>query len=127
MHLLSLSGSRNHDGQTARIINAVGEGFIKAGGGTTGSIFLPDLKMERCLQCDLDGWGPCRQTQECVIEDDFANLTDKMNLLDASIEVSLVPDYPTMEFAASGGVVNYPVPRAQGVFNDFIVQTTLIV
>jgi hypothetical protein len=28
-----------------------------------------------------------------------------MNLLDASIEVSLVPGYPTMEFAASGGVL----------------------
>ena len=82
MHLLSLSGSRNHDGQTARIINAVCEGFIKAGGGTTESIFLPDLKMERCRQCDLDGWGPCRQTQECVIEDDFANLADKIKAAD---------------------------------------------
>ena len=29
-----------------------------------------------------------------------------MNLLDASIEVSSVPSYPTMEFAASGGVLN---------------------
>jgi hypothetical protein len=29
-----------------------------------------------------------------------------MNLLDASIEVSLAPGYPTLEFAASGGVLN---------------------
>ena len=30
----------------------------------------------------------------------------KMNLLDASIEVSLTPDYSTIAFAASGGVLN---------------------
>jgi hypothetical protein len=29
-----------------------------------------------------------------------------MNLLDATIEVSSAPDYPTLEFAASGGVLN---------------------
>jgi hypothetical protein len=30
----------------------------------------------------------------------------EMNLLAASIEVSLAPGYPTLEFAASGGVLN---------------------
>ena len=31
---------------------------------------------------------------------------DEMNLLEASIEVSLAPCYPTLEFATSGGVLN---------------------
>jgi hypothetical protein len=30
----------------------------------------------------------------------------RLNFLDASIEVSLAPGYPTLEFAASGGVLN---------------------
>jgi hypothetical protein len=29
-----------------------------------------------------------------------------MNLFDASVQVSLAPGYPTIEFAASGGVLN---------------------
>jgi len=33
-------------------------------------------------------------------------LSRKMNLLDASIEVSLLQRYRTKEFAASGGVLN---------------------
>jgi hypothetical protein len=40
----------------------------------------------------------------------------RMNLLDASIEVSLAGNYPTIEFAVTAGVLNpkrekiYPVP-----------------
>jgi hypothetical protein len=34
------------------------------------------------------------------------NRVGEMNLLDASIEVSLAQGYPTVEFAASGGVLN---------------------
>lgn len=81
MNLLAISGSRNHKGQTARLINAVCKGFGQAGG-TTESIFLPDLKLERCRQCDIDGWGPCRRTQKCVIKDDFSAIKKKIKAAD---------------------------------------------
>ena len=84
MKLLAVSGSRNHDGQTARLLTAVCKGFAEAGG-TTESVFLPDLKIERCRQCDPDGWGPCRRTHTCIIEDDFQSLLVKIKSADVLV------------------------------------------
>ena len=77
MKMLTLSGSRNHQGCTAQAINALHEGF-KKGGGTAEAIFLLDLKLERCRQCEIDGWGICRRDGTCIIEDDFAATVDKV-------------------------------------------------
>lgn len=81
MKMLSLSGSRNHQGRTAQAINAMQQGFVK-GGGTAECLFLIDLNLERCRQCEQDGWGICRREGVCLIEDDFASVVDKIKAAD---------------------------------------------
>ncbi len=77
MQALILSGSRNPAGQTAKATKALADG-LQAGGCSTETIFLPELNLERCRQCEDDGWGICRTEGQCVIEDDFASVTDKV-------------------------------------------------
>ena len=84
MRLLVISGSRNHEGQTARAINAICKGFSEVGGKTE-CVFLLDYKLERCRQCDIDGWGPCKRTLRCVIKDDFPALLKKIDTADAVV------------------------------------------
>ncbi len=90
MKMLALSGSRNHQGRTAQAIDALQEGFMKSGG-TAETIFLVDLKLERCRQCELDGWGICRSQGTCIIEDDFASVVEKLKASD--IVVFATPVY----------------------------------
>lgn len=84
MKMLAISGSRNHQGRTAQAIYALQEGFTK-GGGTTECHFLVDLKLERCRQCEADGWGICRREGKCIIEDDFASVVEKIKAADLVI------------------------------------------
>jgi multimeric flavodoxin WrbA len=84
MKILMLSGSKNREGRTARVIEAIGKGVAKAGG-TTESIFLPELTIERCRQCEKDGWGICRREQRCIIEDDFNSIVAKVKVADAVV------------------------------------------
>ena len=81
MHTLILSGSRNPDGQTAKATKALADG-LQAGGCSTETVFLPELNLERCRQCEDDGWGICRSEGQCVIEDDFASVVDKVRAAD---------------------------------------------
>ena len=48
-------------------------------------VFLPALKVERCRQCDAEGWGLCRKEARCVIEDDFAGLVERVRDVDAVV------------------------------------------
>ncbi len=82
MNVLLISGSRNPDGQTASAGNAFAEG-VKDAGGETEVIFLPKLSIERCRQCEDNGWGACRSQGRCVIEDDFAAVVEKIRKADA--------------------------------------------
>ena len=84
MRILVLSGSRNPQGRTARAINAIGEGVSKSGGNMD-VVFLPELKLERCRQCESNGWGICRTEGRCIIEDDFASLVEKVESSDVVI------------------------------------------
>ncbi|MEK7353881.1 MAG: flavodoxin family protein [Chloroflexota bacterium] len=84
MKMLALSGSRNHQGRTAQAINALQEGFIKAGGAAE-RLFLIDLKLERCRQCEIDGWGICRRDGTCIIEDDFDSVVEKIKEADVVV------------------------------------------
>ena len=84
MKALVISGSRSPEGQTARAAGAVMEG-LKASGGQVEQVFLPQMKIERCRQCDEKGWGICRSEGRCVIEDDFASLVEKISAADAVI------------------------------------------
>ena len=84
MKILVISGSRNREGQTARAIKAVQKGISDAKGKSE-VVFLAELKLERCRQCDPDGWGLCRKEGRCVIEDDFASLVVKVKAADVLV------------------------------------------
>lgn len=84
MRMLTLCGSRDHQGRTAQAVSALQSGFMKAGG-IAESLFLIDQKLERCRQCDSDGWGQCRREGTCIIEDDFHTIVDKIESADVVI------------------------------------------
>jgi NAD(P)H-dependent FMN reductase len=84
MQILILSGSRNRRGKTARAIKAIRKGIIGAKGKSE-TIFLPELKLERCRQCEADGWGICRREGRCIIEDDFAEVAEKVKKADVVV------------------------------------------
>lgn len=84
MKLLIISGSRNPQGQTAKAAGALAGGAT-AKGCDTETVFLPTLELERCRQCDDDGWGLCREGKQCVITDAFAALVDKVRQADAVV------------------------------------------
>lgn len=84
MNVLIISGSRNREGQTARCIKAVQQG-VADGKGKSEVIFLPELKLERCRQCDPDGWGLCRKEGRCIIDDDLASIIGKIKATDVLV------------------------------------------
>src|ERR1039457_2022787 len=81
MQVLVISGSRNKQGKTAQAINAVLKGVAKASGKSE-SLYLPEMAIERCRQCNADGWGICRSEGRCIIEDDFASTVEKIKKAD---------------------------------------------
>jgi multimeric flavodoxin WrbA len=84
MKILMLSGSRDRKGRTARAMEAIGKGIAKAGGNYE-TIFLTECAIERCRQCDNDGWGACRREQRCIIEDDFDSVVAKIKAADVIV------------------------------------------
>jgi multimeric flavodoxin WrbA len=84
MKILVLSGSRNPQGKTAKAIESIRKG-VATGGGESECIFLPELKLERCRQCESDGWGLCRKEGGCIIEDDFPSLVEKIKKSDVVV------------------------------------------
>ena len=89
MNIIMLSGSRNREGRTARVLEAIGKGFLSAGGNSE-IIFLPELNVERCRQCNPDGWGICRNEHRCIIEDDFNSVVTKLEAADVAVFASPV-------------------------------------
>jgi multimeric flavodoxin WrbA len=84
MRTLVILGSRNPDGQTARAAAALAAG-AKERGAEVETVFLPQMRVERCRQCDPDGWGQCRREGTCVIEDDFAAIVERVRGADAVV------------------------------------------
>lgn len=84
MKTILICGSRNPNGQTAQAADAVLKGLAKAGASAE-QVFLPTLKVERCRQCDDNGWGLCRKEGRCVIDDDLSGLVEKMRQADAVV------------------------------------------
>ena len=84
MQILVLSGSRNREGQTARAIKAIQKGISDAKGKSE-VLFLTELNLERCRQCDPDGWGLCRREGRCIIEDDFPSIVKKIEAADVVV------------------------------------------
>jgi hypothetical protein len=71
MKIVIISGSKNREGKTARAIETIRKGIAK-GKGESECIFLVEHNLEKCRQCNPDGWGICRSEHRCIIEDDFA-------------------------------------------------------
>jgi len=90
MDVLLLLGSRNPQGQTARAASALLKGATSRGAATE-ALFLPQMTIERCRQCNDNGWGLCRSEGRCVIEDDLAPLMAKMS--EADLVVFATPVY----------------------------------
>ena len=84
MKAVVILGSRNPEGQTARAAGAFVEG-LESAGGEGESLFLPQMTIERCRQCDERGWGLCRKEGRCTIEDDFATVVGKLREADAAV------------------------------------------
>ena len=84
MKVACLSGSRSREGQTARALAALISG-LEAGGARCESLFLPELRLERCRQCNADGWGLCKAEGRCVVDDDLAGLVDRVASADLSV------------------------------------------
>ena len=84
MNILILSGSRNREGQTARAINALCKG-ISDEGASSETLFLTELNLEHCRQCDADGWGLCRREGKCIVEDDFTSIIAKIEAADVVV------------------------------------------
>lgn len=84
MKLLVISGSRNPQGQTARAAAALVKGATEAGAEAE-TVFLPTMNIERCRQCNDNGWGDCRDKGECIIDDDLAPLTERIRGADAVV------------------------------------------
>lgn len=80
--LLIISGSRNPDGQTAQAARGLAEGFIAAGGQVE-TVYLPTLDIQRCRQCNNDGWGECTARGVCCINDDLHSVASAMRKSDA--------------------------------------------
>ncbi len=89
MKVLILNGSRNPDGQTGRAALAYSQGVL-LGGGRSEQILLPTVDIQRCRQCEDNGWGICQTQGRCVIEDDFAGLVEKFRQADAVVFASPV-------------------------------------
>ena len=90
MRVLAIVGSRNPKGQTARAVGALLQGATDPGSQGE-QIRLPEMKIERCRQCEDDGWGICRKEGHCVIEDDFASIVDKLE--NANVAIFATPVY----------------------------------
>jgi multimeric flavodoxin WrbA len=84
MKTLVISGSKDREGKTAQAVAAIRRGISRAGGESE-VVFLTELKLERCRQCDADGWGICRNEFRCIIKDDFASVVDKIKEADAVV------------------------------------------
>lgn len=90
MKLVIFVGSRGKNGRTAQASKALLEGF-EEGGGKGELVFLPDLVIERCRQCEDSGWGTCASEGRCCIEDDFEKLLEKIR--EADIVAFATPVY----------------------------------
>lgn len=90
MKILTVCGSRNPNGRTARAVGAITAGAVKAGGNVE-QVFLTHLGIERCRQCEDNGWGLCAREGNCTIGDDFSSVVQKIR--SADIVVFATPVY----------------------------------
>ena len=83
MRVLAIQASPNNEGLTATCARHALQGAQQAGADSE-LVNLCDLEIERCRQCEA-GWGICRREGNCIIEDDFQALREKLWAADALI------------------------------------------
>jgi multimeric flavodoxin WrbA len=81
MKILLVSGARNPNGQTSKAAEALLRGASEAGA-MVEQVLLPTLKIERCRQCEANGWGLCRAEGRCIIDDDLASVKERIRTSD---------------------------------------------
>jgi multimeric flavodoxin WrbA len=81
MKILLISGARNPNGQTSKAAAALLHGASEAGASVE-QVLLPTFKIERCRQCEANGWGLCRAEGRCIIEDDLKIIKAKISAAD---------------------------------------------
>lgn len=86
MNIIGIIGSKDPRGRTARAARALLRGAGRADASWE-MIFLSNLDMRRCRQCEMDGWGRCRRDGHCIMEEDdaFKEVTDKLRHADAAL------------------------------------------
>src|SRR4030042_2759120 len=84
MKIVVISGSKNREGKTAQAIEAIRKGIAGAGSDSD-CIFLAEYNLEKCRQCNPDGWGICRSEHRCIIEDDFTGIAAKIKAADVVV------------------------------------------
>ncbi len=84
MKVSAVIGSRDPEGRTASAAKSLLDG-MSARGAEVEAIFLPELKIERCRQCNANGWGICRSEGRCIIGDDFDEVEKKLDAADAAV------------------------------------------
>ena len=90
MKAIAILGPRDPEGRTARTTGALMQGLTDDGV-EADIVFLIDHEIERCRQCENNGWGICREQGQCTIEDDFTPLVGRIK--DADVVVFSTPVY----------------------------------
>lgn len=83
MKIVAIVGSKNPEGKTSLCVNSFFSEISKQH--ECEKIILTEKKIERCIQCDFNGWGLCRTEGRCVIEDDFREIVEKIRKADGVI------------------------------------------
>ena len=84
MKILAIESSSRPDGLTANMTGAALQGAGEAGAETE-MVALRDHALESCRQCNETGWGDCREKGSCVIDDDLAQLVEKLQAADGFV------------------------------------------
>ncbi|MBD3207215.1 flavodoxin family protein [Candidatus Bathyarchaeota archaeon] len=77
MKILAIQTSPNYNGLTASTANSILNG-AKSNGHEVELINLNDHIIKKCKACET-GWGECRSKGECILEDDFQKLREKID------------------------------------------------
>lgn len=89
MKIIAIQTSPNQNGLTAETAKRVIKG-VESAGHKAELVNLNEMVIKKCKACD-GGWGQCRRVGTCILEDDFADLIDK--ILDADGLVFTTPVY----------------------------------
>ena len=89
MKIIAIQTSPNQNGLTAETAKRVIKG-VESAGHNAELVNLNEMVIKKCKACD-GGWGQCRRVGTCILEDDFADLIDK--ILDSDGLVFTTPVY----------------------------------